>query len=323
MTLNRAAAAYLAYFAYIDDALETVQPSDFETYLRQVPSGGANGPWTLVWGPSVNDGILAYIALGADGSHGLAFRGTDSDTSVTGAFQNFLVDLEAFNYVPWLYPQNRSPALQLSAGTNQALGLAIGMTDPATDTSLLDYLRSLAASKPLELIVAGHSLGGALTVAAAAWLYDQLPKAGAVSFSIWPHTFAAPTVWNDGFASWFSSTFSYYAAINTNDIVPMAWNNLNEILTTFPQPGPNLKDTDWLIYEAVILASGAVPSYTAIAPNDAFTVTPVSNETWLQEAGLMHSMEYQYFPHATDTAAPKLPNTSKIGVARPRAAAAR
>ena len=103
----------------------------------------------------------------------------------------------------------------------------------------------------------------------------------------------------------------------------MAWNNLNEILTTFPQPGPNLKDTDWLIYEAVVLASGAVPSYTAIAPNDTFTVTPVSNETWLQEAGLMHSMEYRYFPHATGTAAPKLPNTSKIGVARPRAAAAR
>ena len=171
--------------------------------------------------------------------------------------------------------------------------------------------------------MAGHSLGGALTVAAVGWLYDQLPKAGAVRFSIWPHTFAAPTVWNAGFASWFSSTFSYYAAINTNDIVPMAWNKLNGILATFPKPGPSLKDEDWLIYAAVDLAIGAVPPYTAISPNDIFTVTPAPSETWLQEAGRMHSMEYQYFPHATGAAAPKLPNTSKIGVARPRAAAAR
>jgi len=62
MTLNKAAAAYLSYFAYIDDALETVKPSDFVTYLANIPAGAANGPWKLCWGPAVNNGILAYVA---------------------------------------------------------------------------------------------------------------------------------------------------------------------------------------------------------------------------------------------------------------------
>ncbi len=44
MALNKVAAAYLAYFAYIDDALETVQASDFTKFLASIPSGTANGP---------------------------------------------------------------------------------------------------------------------------------------------------------------------------------------------------------------------------------------------------------------------------------------
>lgn len=322
MALNKVAAAYLAYFAYIDDALETVQASDFRTMLGAVPAGAANGPWTLIWGPAVNDGILCYVALGADGTCGLGIRGTDTDTAITGAFQNFLADAEAFNFVPWLYSQNQTAALQVSAGTNQALSLLIAATDPATDVSLLDYLRSLATPGPLELIVAGHSLGGTLTVAVTAWLHDQLPKVGNATVSLWPHSFAAPTVWDDAFASWFGSAFAYYAAVNGNDIVPMAWNNLAGVLNTFPSPGPNLYDTNWVLYEGINAVRLVIPTFTPITPSnpDPFTATPVANESWTTEAGSMHSMQYQYFPHATGTAAPALPNTSTLGIARPRRA---
>jgi hypothetical protein len=34
-----------------------------------------------------------------------------------------------------------------------------------------------------------------------------------------------------------------------------------------------------------------------------FTVTPVSNISWTTEAGSMHSMQFQYFPHATGNVA--------------------
>jgi Lipase (class 3) len=322
VALNKVAAAYLAYFAYIDDALETVQASDFVTLLASIPAGAANGPWTLRWGPAANDGILGYVAQGADGSYALAFRGTDVDGSISGSFQNVLADANGFFLIPWLYPQQSGAPLQISAGINGALALAIGMTDPTTSISLLDYLRGVAKAGTLDLIVTGHSLAGALAIGATAWLHNQLPKVGTLSFSLWPHTFAAPTMWNAGFATNIAQTFTCYAAVNGNDIVPMGWADLNGVLATFPSPGPNLYDTDFWLYWTIDGVSKAIPTYTAIVPSDAdtFTVTPVANESWTVEAGTMHSMQFQYFPHATGTAAPPLPGTTRTGLARTRVA---
>ncbi|MGJ4928400.1 lipase family protein [Bradyrhizobium sp. HKCCYLS2038] len=327
MALNKVAAAYLSYFAYIDDALDTVQPADFTKLLGAVPSGAANGPWTLCWGPAVNNGVLAYVAQGKDGSYALAFRGTDVDGSVGAAFENVLADADALYLVPWLYPQQAGAPQQISAGINDALALAIGMTDPSTGLSLLDYLRGVAAKQNLQLMVTGHSLGGALAVVATAWLQDQLPKLNSsMTFTLWPHTFACPTMWNDGFATSFASAYTYYAAVNSNDVVPMGWANLKGILGTYPAPGPVLKDTNYIsIYLPLEALSLTIPTYTAIVPSnpDPFTTAPIaeSNDSWTAEAGYMHSMQLQYFPHATGVAAPPLPGVTKTGVARPRAVA--
>lgn len=121
MALNKTAAAYLAYFAYIDDALETVLAGDFVTLSQSIPAGAANGPWKLCWGPAVNDGILGYVAQGADGGYALAFRGADVDGSVSGSIQNVIADANGFFLVPWLYPQQAGAPLQISAGINGAL----------------------------------------------------------------------------------------------------------------------------------------------------------------------------------------------------------
>ena len=323
MALNKVAAAYLAYFAYIDDALDVIPASDFSNLLAQVPGGAANGPWKLCWGPAVNDGILGYVAQGADGSYALAFRGTDVDGSVSGSFENVLADADGFFLIPWLYPQQTGAPLTISAGINGALALVIGLTDPVTDLSLLDYLRGLAKAGALDLMVTGHSLGGAVAIVATAWLYDQLPKLEPLKFSLWPHTFAAPTMWNKGFATNFGNTWTYYAAVNTNDVVPMGWANLSGVLQTFSSPGPDLYDTDWYLYGLIDVLSGTIPVYTPITPSnaDTFTVTPVSNPSWTSEAGMMHSMQYQYFPHATGTVAPPLPGTTTTGRARTRSVA--
>jgi hypothetical protein len=325
MALNKVAAAYLSYFAYIDDALETVQASDFVTFLANIPAGAANGPWKLCWGPAVNNGVLGYVAQGADGGYALAFRGTDVDGSISGSFENLLADANALFLVPWLYPQEPGAPLQISAGINDALALAIGLTDPTTGFSLLDYLRGVAKAGALDLIVTGHSLGGALAVVATAWLNNQLPKSTPLNFSLWPHTFAAPTMWNAAFATRFAQTFTtYYAAVNTNDVVPMGWANLNGVLATFPPPGPSLYKTDYYsLYLPIEILSKTIPTYVEIVPSnpDSFTVTPVANESWTVEAGAMHSMQFQYFPHATSTVAPSLPGTTKTGLPRTRIAA--
>lgn len=322
MALNKTAAAYLAYFAYIDQALDTPNPADFTQMLGQVPAGAANGPWTLTWGPALNDGTLCYVAQGADKTYGLAFRGTNTDDEVTGWFQN-LVEDGSSPLVPWLYP-SAGGTMEITTGSNIALALAIGATDPATGLSLLDYLRKLAAAGPLELLVTGHSLGGALAVAATGWLQDQLAKVAPVTFTLWPHTFAAPTTWNQAFATWFGTTFTYYAAVNSNDIVPMAWADLGTLANTYPAPYPSLYSQQTLLYWAIRGLSLFDFYYAPIAASnpDPFSGTLVNGQTtWFDEAGLMHSMALQYFPHATNGAtAPPLPNTTVTVAAKPRGA---
>jgi hypothetical protein len=106
----------------------------------------------------------------------------------------------------------------------------------------------------------------------------------------------------------------------------MGWADLNGVLATYPSPpGPSLYTTDWLLYGGIYGASLLIPAgtYTPITPSnpDTFTVTLVSTPSWATEAGLMHSMQYQYFPYATGTVAPPLPGTTVTGLARPRSVA--
>jgi hypothetical protein len=131
------------------------------------------------------------------------------------------------------------------------------------------------------------------------------------------------TMWNAGFATYFAQTFTYYAAVNTNDIVTVGWANLDGVLATFAPPGPSLYATDWWLYRGTEVVNAGLPTYTEIVPSDpdSFTVTPVGNEARTTEAGTMHSMQFQYFPHATGTVAPALPGTTRTGLARTRSAA--
>lgn len=319
MTVPKVAAAYLAYIAYTDDNLEVVQAADFQTMLQQVPGGDANGPWTLVWGPAVNAGILAYVAQGKDGTYALAFRGTDSDATVPAFWENVLTDAED-GAVPWLYRSPQDPSLQVTAGTMQALTLAMAMSDPQHDRLLLDYLRSIATAAAPQLIVTGHSLGGGLVPAAAAFLYDQVGKLGSGAFTILPCTFAAPTISTAAFSTWFETTFTHYTAVNSQDVVPKAWNNLAGVKSLFASPGPA---ASWETKAAIDVVMPLIPTYGSITPTDLFTRTPISATDWFAEAEAMHSMADTYFPHATGGAAlPVLPHTRTGARAMTRSASA-
>ena len=160
--------------------------------------------------------------------------------------------------------------------------------------------------------MAGHSLGGALTVAVAAWLSQAL--AGRGSFVLVPESFAAQTAWNPAFAEWFGGTFSYAAATNANDVIPMMWARLPQFLATY-EPAPRLAVTDpdiWRMYD-LFYRSGKVigDHYREIASRFGLRFTlPVNPDAiWLEEAGRMHAMKTAYFPHATQRTAPTLPHS--------------
>ena len=295
---TKAAAANLAVIAYVDDTGSGDQKSDMTNALAAL-GAGANGPYTLVWGPATNDGVLSYVAQGADGSYAVAFRGSLTDGDAEGFFANWEDDLDGLSLVPWQYPQ--SSGANVSAGMNDALALAVSATDPTTGATLIDFLRTLTGS-PVAIMVVGHSLGGALANLAAAWLADQLPRSGGPQEpDIAPFTFAAPTVTDAAFSKLFASSFSVaYHCVNTLDIVPMAWTNLQGVVDSFAPPGQLLKsysETLWVFVQGAKLA--VFGEYTALPGTlDTFQGTaPASGTTFPTEAEAQHSMADTYLPY--------------------------
>src|SRR5262245_44658719 len=206
--LNPYAAMSLAAITYDDQGGTLAQQKvQMESDLSKLPAS-AEGPWSLVWGPADNDGVLSFVALNAARTqYGVAIRGSLSNEDAPGFISNWFDDADAFVQVAWLYPQT-VPGLLISSGMNDSLCLLMGATDPATDLSLMDYLRSVLGTAGANVMVSGHSLGGALTSLVAAWLHDQLPKTGQVAnVSITPYTFAAPTAGNPAFASYYNGLF--------------------------------------------------------------------------------------------------------------------
>src|SRR5262252_9561651 len=74
--LNPYAAMSLAAITYDDEGGTLAQQkTQMSTNLAKLPAS-AEGPWSLVWGPADNDGILAFVALnGARTQYALAIRG--------------------------------------------------------------------------------------------------------------------------------------------------------------------------------------------------------------------------------------------------------
>lgn len=322
MSHSPQAAAYLAYIAYTDSAIDTPSAADFTSVLSQVPAGtGTNGPWSLVWGPAENDGIVLYVAQGADGSLCLAFRGTNTDEDVTGFYENVWVDLDVLEQLP--FPSALSPVGNISTGTKDALALAMmavgTVASSGTPSTVVDFLRQ-AASNGADIMVTGHSLGGALTLAGSVWLQTFLPNAQHQTYNVFPYTFAAPSIGDTTFAAAFAKMFpSYYAAVNSNDIVPMAWADLSSVLETYPSF--SIWDSSTGIAPIVAGLYCCVPDYASVAAGnpDDFTITLVGATSWLNIAQSMHSMKNIYFAHVLpDATAPTLPNSTPVGAIRRR-----
>jgi hypothetical protein len=276
-----ASAMELAAIAYTDEANLGAQRADMQKALQALEAWEL-GPWTLVWGPATDQGILAYVAQAADKTtYALTFRGSLSDIDAHDFLRNWLDnDADVLHQVPFDYPA--SAGAQISSGANAALGSVAGLVDPITQQKLTAFIGGLAASGPIDLIIAGHSLGGGLVQIGSLWLYAQLEAAARARITFLPCTFAAPTFGNQQFATLYETTFpNAYRVVNTLDIVPMAFGNLADVQQSYPSPGQTLtefdpaldaiaqtlKDSTGNVYRSV--SGGTLVSFTGWMPQSA------------------------------------------------------
>jgi lipase (class 3) len=284
----------LAAIAYTDETNLPKQRADITAALQALQPA-ALGPWSLAWGPATDQGILAYVAASADrATYALVFRGSLADLDARDFLRNWLEDGDVLRQVPFDYPA--SAGAHISSGANLAFGSMQNLVDPITQQNLIAFIGGLAkAAKPITLLVAGHSLGGALVQIGSLWLYDQLVRAGKLTnLNLLPCTFAAPTFGNQQFATLYETTLpNAYRAVNTLDVVPMAFENLSGVQRSYPPPGQTLTEFDPALDVLVQTFKDSTGNvYRSVSGGTLFSFTgwvPPSAAEWAQIAAVNHA----------------------------------
>jgi triacylglycerol lipase len=207
----------LAKFAY--DVDET-------TLVQDLQSIG----WTLQWGPADQGGDQVYIATNGT-LWTVAIRGTDHSTDET-LLKDAWQDMDVLVQKAWTFGSETAEA-KIAGGTMTGLNNLIEVT--ANGQTADAYLASNLPGNA-TLLVAGHSLGGALTTVYALWLNGQLGgEMGSNAPTILPYTYASPTVGNQAFVDLYLGAFPtakrYFCSL---DLIPMAWNNMSGIIQMYP-----------------------------------------------------------------------------------------
>lgn len=199
------------------------------------------GKTELVWGPQLivnpqpggsdyTSGNLMYClksqAGGGDDVYYVGIAGTNS----ISFYDWFTEDMDVSTLVEW------SPGKgKIAEGTYKGLENLKGMKDPDAPRTLETFLSgSLVGTPGAEIHVSGHSLGGALTQAYAAYLRSAISNPRVI-VSAW--VYAGPTAGDQTFAQTLYTDLGhhYYAFNNKLDVVPHAWqqDNLKEICSLY------------------------------------------------------------------------------------------
>ncbi|HEX2079865.1 MAG TPA: hypothetical protein VHG08_19265 [Longimicrobium sp.] len=193
------------------------------------------GNWSVVWGPAVyqyNTTSLAinamYVAKGEDpdnrDTYVVGIAGTNPSSLFDWIFEDGLVGKQ----IPWPYALASAPDAKISLGTGIGLvilqNLAPGSGIPGTGTTLRQFLAGIPGKPGKSLVVAGHSLGGALSATVTLWLHDIRPlwdPFRQVTLSSIPT--AGPTAGNGAFARYSDGAIQVARFANAIDVVPHAW----------------------------------------------------------------------------------------------------
>ncbi|MFK7947253.1 MAG: lipase family protein [Saprospiraceae bacterium] len=197
--------------------------------------------WEVVWGVETINGYQEATKYTDEGyvTHNTMFvakgkkdsqKGFDKTPYIVAVAGTNPVSLEDWLVqdlaVEVLFPWNESNDGhgKISAGSYVGLEQLISMKDSKTGDSLKEFFRKVdeEATEDYEIITCGHSLGGALSPLIALRLIEQSHSKAIVS----SYPSAGPTSGNEAFEKYATEQFdgNYHSVINTNDIVPNAWN---------------------------------------------------------------------------------------------------
>lgn len=232
--------------------------ANLETQLRDAiidafrKNEGRIGKWEIAWGPVVvqlNTSLFAinsmYVAESKDtpGTYVVGIAGTNPASLFDWIVEDGLVNVQ----LPWIYAPISAPGAKISLGTGVGIAIlqdaAPGKDIKGTGTTLLQFLRGIKNKRGMNLVVSGHSLGGALSGTLALWLHDVRilwDPFHQVTLSAMPT--AGPTAGNGDFAGYSNQELALTRFANAIDVVPHAWqaSDLEKIPTLYvPYIEPN------------------------------------------------------------------------------------
>jgi len=212
----------------------------------------AGDTWELIWLDLslIDKGNLMYMVANkkVPGQYAIAHRGTDWKF-----LSNIIEDLAVFTQDVYPYAQPLNQQIKISHGALIGLQILQNMHSPVTgisappdiqsNVSILNLIKSLVLTSDnetdLDIMITGHSLGGALATIFSAWLIDSCKqwKLRPDKINFKTYTIAAPTVGNMAFCNYYNSAcnqntikFSSYRIHNLQDLVPHAFDNLLGLL---------------------------------------------------------------------------------------------
>jgi Lipase (class 3) len=204
--------------------------------LTQEIQKWCNCNWEVVWtGLNVSSSLnyhekgkfhtdnSLYIVKGFDEAtkkniYVIAIAGTNS----LSWFEKIVEDINVCKTKPW--DLNRSHGV-IAAGSMIGLKTVLGQFEFGSKGNLMDFFKAQPDKSKMEIITCGHSLGGALAPLVALKL-KEWSDSNHYKIPISTYPTAAPTSGNATFAKYAADTLgegNYISLINTNDIVPMAW----------------------------------------------------------------------------------------------------
>lgn len=192
--------------------------------------------WQVVWGPALNYSLgvvkeekKTKIKYHANNSmfvakatnkpiYIVAIAGTNS----LSLFEMFSEDIAVKKVKAW--NSNKPEQGHISEGSMTGLDKVLGKFKYGASETLMEFFATEVqqhGKDNMEIITCGHSLGGALSPLVALKIKETYP---AIPVSTYPT--AGPTSGDTAFAKYLEDTLgagNYISVINTNDIVPMAW----------------------------------------------------------------------------------------------------